>query len=526
MSDGSALPPELDPRRRRPTRRAAGPAVPDTPGGTPAAPVAAGSSTVVPAPPERGRRLRRVLAGIAVALSTALFLVSGIGYLLYNHYDGNIDRFAIGEVPGGPRPEAAPIGALNVLMVGSDTRDFEGGEAFQGTGEERVTNARSDTMILAHLYGGADKAQLVSLPRDSRVTIPAYTDSRGRAHEPQKDKLNAAMELGGPALLIATVEQLTDVKVDHVVQVDFLGFQRLVEELDGVEVCLTQDVQEKNSGIDLKAGRQVIRGPQALAYVRQRTGSVGDELGRIKRQQQFIGSVAREVLDAGTLLNPVKLNGVLSVVTGSLKVDDGLTPEKLRDLALRFRQFQSDDILFTTVPVSDSNYEPFGRGRGSFVQIDEAKAAALFEGIRRDEEPGNVTTPRPAATPPLIVRPGAVRVEVYNGAGVTGLGRRAAADLERVGFTVVGTPSDRGKGVPTTVVRHGPDKADSARTLAAAVPGATVEQDPALGRTLEVVVGSDYQGARKVTVKPTASASPAPAASPRVTTAAEDVCGV
>lgn len=522
MSDGSALPPELDPRRRRPTRRAPGPA---SPAGTP---VAAGSSTVVPAPPAPRRRLRKVLAGVAVALSTALFLVSGVGYLLYNHYDGNIDRFAIGDVPGGPRPERAPVGALNVLMVGSDTRDFAGGEAFQGKGAKRVTNARSDTMILAHLYGGADKAQLVSLPRDSRVTIPAYTDSSGRQRGPVEDKLNAAMERGGPALLIATVEQLTDIKIDHFVQVDFQGFQNLVEELEGVEVCLTEPAQDKDSGIDLRAGRQTIRGPQALAFVRQRQGLPGNELGRIKRQQQFIGAVAREVLGAGTLLNPVKLNGVLSVATGSLKVDDSLSPDKLRDLALRLRNFEAGDILFTTVPLSDTDLRaknPDGL-YSSYVQLDDAKAAKLFEGIRRDEEPGNVTTPRPVATPPLIVRPGAVRVEVYNGAGVAGLGKRAAADLERVGFNVVGTPSDRGEGVPTTVVRHGPEKADSARTLAAAIPGATVEQDPALGRTLEVVVGSDYSTARKVTVKPSVSASPAPAASPRVTTAAEDVCGV
>lgn len=522
------LPPELDPRGRR--GRAGRGTPPPGPGasaaaGQPGAPAAGRSpagSVVAPAPARR-RGVRRVLSIVALSLSALLFLVSGIGYALYDHFDGRITRIAIGEVPGD-RPQDAPRGALNILMIGSDSRDFQGGEAFQGTGDERITSQRSDTMILAHLYGDTDKAQLVSLPRDSRVTLPAYTDSDGKQHAESKDKLNAALERGGPALLIATVEKLSGIKVDHFVSVDFKGFQDIVEELDGVEVCLTQDVQEKDSGIDLKAGRQVVRGAQALAYVRQRNGSVGNELGRIKRQQQFLGSIAREVFDAKTLANPLRLNGVLTVATNSLTVGDDLTSEELRDLALRLRAFDSADVLFTTVPVADADQRIDGV---SYVEIDEEKAPLLFGAVQRDEEPGSVAAaPRPPAAPPLIVRPAGVRTEVYNGTGTAGRGRQVAQELAAVGFNVVGTPGDRGQGVTRTVVRHGIDKADSARTLAAAIPGSTTEQDPALGRTLEVVVGSDYTTARQVTVRPGAGApsSPAPTTE-RVTTAAEDICG-
>lgn len=514
--NGTGLPPELDPRGGRHSARR-----------RPAA-AAPGSAQVV----RRARpgRVRRVLSTIALTLSAALFAASGVGYLLYDHFDGNINRIPIGTVPGGPRPSEAPRGALNILLVGSDTRDFAGGEAFQGEGEKRVTNARSDTMMLAHLYGDTDKAQVISLPRDSRVVIPAHTDREGEPVEETKDKLNAAMELGGPALLIATVEKLTGVKIDHFVSVDFKGFQDMVEELDGVEVCLTEDVKEKDSGIDLKAGRQVVRGPQALAFVRQRQLLAGGDLGRIKRQQQFIGSMAREILDAKTLLNPVRLNGVLGVATRSLTIGDDLDRGKLRELALRLRTFDSDDVLFTTLPVADPNL----RARNPdglfslYVQIDEEKAAQLFRAIRLDQPPGTAaaaTTPKPSATPPLIVRPGGVRVEVFNGAGIAGLGRRAAQDLSEVGFRVVGTPSDRGAGVTRTIVRHGPDKADSARTLAAAIPGSFAEQDPALDRTLEVVVGSGYRGASQVTVRPQATKASPPPATERITTAAEDVCG-
>jgi LCP family protein required for cell wall assembly len=510
---GQRLPPHLDPRApRRPH------------GSRRTSPSPAGAR---PAP--KGGRLSRALSLLAVLTSFSVLAVAVGGYLLVNKYDRQIDR-----IPGvftalEDRPQETPRDARNILIVGSDTRgDLAAGEGTQGSGEEFVTGQRSDTMILAHLYGDSDKAQLVSFPRDSWVTIPAFRDpATGEQVEEHEGKLNSAFERGGPALLIRTIETLSSLRVDNYMQIDFEGFQSMVNTLGGVEVCLSQPAKEKDSGIDLEAGRQTIQGAQALAFVRQRKGLPRGDLDRIARQQQFIGAIVRKTLSAGTLLNPFKLNGVLNVATDAVQVDDDTSIDDLRDLAVRFRTFSAGGVIFSTVPVADASGT---RDRQSVVLLDEPKAAELFAGLRNDVPPGTPEAGDPTPAPsPLIVRPEAVRVRVYNGAGVTGLGRTAYDDLAAVGFSMVDAPDNRGSSARTTTVYHGPDKADSARTLAAALPGSRTELDPALTRTLEVVVGSSYAGAEQVTVAgsaPAPAAAPTASAAPAVKTAAEDPCAV
>jgi len=483
--------------------------------------------SVVPASrPPRRRRTARVLSWIAVVSSVAILASAVGGYLLLNHYDSNLNKIE-GLGLGEDRPEDLPRDAKNILIVGSDGRgDLEAGEGPQGVGEEFVTGQRSDTIILAHLYGDADQAQLISFPRDSWVEIPDYTDpTTGEVVPAHEGKINSAFFQGGPALLIDTVENLTDVYVDHYMQVDFEGFQAIVERLDGVEVCLSEPAKDSFSGIDLDAGRQTIKGDQALAFVRQRMGLPNGDIDRIRRQQQFIGAIVRKVLSAGTLLNPLRLNGVISDATQSLQVDDSLGIGDLQDLALRFRSFDAGGVIFSTVPITDAD----GRRAGqSVVLLDQAALEVLFDGIRRDVPPGTPDdAPTAEPTETLIVAPSAVRVRVYNGAGVSGLGRQAYDDLERLGFQLVGEPGNRGSGQTMTTVFHSPDRADSARTLAAAIPGATTELDPALDRTLDLVVGESYDGAQEVTVTGSAPVEPAsPPASPPVVTAAEDPCAV
>ena len=306
-------------------------------------------------------------------------------------------------------------------------------------------------------------------------------------------------------------------------QVDFDGFQTIVNRLDGVEVCLAEAAKEKLSGIDLQAGRQTIKGDQALAFVRQRYGLPNGDIYRIRRQQQFIGGIVRKALSAGTLANPLRLNGVIDAATDSLRVDDGTSFGDLQDLALRFRGFSTGGVIFTTVPIADQNAK---RQRQDVVLLDEAELTTLFDQMRRDIAPQTPdAAPSASQSQALLVRPGAVRVRVYNGSGVTGLGRKAFGDLERVGFQLVGTAGNRGADAARTTVLHGRDKADSARTLAAAIPGSVVKLGPTLDSTLEVVVGASYTGTRAVT----ATAAPEPrspsvSTSPSVRSAAQDPC--
>jgi LCP family protein required for cell wall assembly len=462
-----------------------------------------------------------------VVTSVAVLVTAGAGWAMLRFYDDKITRIPGLDLDQDGRPAEVPRDAKNILIVGSDSRgDLAPGQGTQGRGDDFVTGQRSDTVILAHLYGDADQAQLVSFPRDAWVPIPSHVSpDSGDVVPAHEGKLNSAFFEGGPALLIDTIQDLTGVYVDHYMQIDFDGFQAMVDQLDGVEVCLPEAAKEKDSGIDLPAGRQVIQGEQALAFVRQRKGLPNGDIDRIRRQQQFIGAIVRKVLSAGTLLNPVKLNGVITVATQALQVDEDLSIGQLQQLAFRLRGFDAGGVTFTTVPVADLNGV---RERQSVVLLDEEKADELFDSLRLDVPPG---TPEPAPSAPageaLIVAPESVRVKVLNGAGISGLGRRAAGDLEGVGFQIVGAPENRGTSQQGTVVLHGPDRADSARTLAAAIPGATTELDPTLTRTLEVVVGASYEGAQPVTVTGAAPAEQEPAASaPPVVTAAADPCAV
>jgi LCP family protein required for cell wall assembly len=541
-ASGSGLPPHLDPRRPRSGppprvtnayRQAArgGPAPKPSPskGPRPKPVLGPGMNDIAPLPRtgrHGGRRVARVLSWIALTLSVVILLAAGGLWLAFNHYLGNITEIdAFKGVTN--RPAAAKNHATNFLLVGSDSRDGANGDGTQGSGETFVTGQRSDTVILIHLFGNSDKAQLLSFPRDSWVHIPTYTDQKTKkTTEAHFNKLNSAFSLGGPSLLIATIEELSKVRIDHFLQVDFTGFKGMVNTLGGVDVCLTKAAKDHFSGIDLPAGKSHISGNQALAFVRQRHGLANGDIDRIARQQQFIGSLTHKVLSAGTLLNPLKLNGFLDVATSSLTADKGLNGGDIKKLALRLRHFGSDGVVFTTVPIEDIG----GRRNGqSVVLLDDAKMAAVFADLNADRAPGTPAKPGGSKTPtvPIIVAPANVRVTVFNGSGVQGIGRKAATDLSGVSFQIIGTPTNKGTGATITTIHYGPTKADSARTLQAALTG-TVQlvEDPSLGKTLELVVGSSYSGAKavKVTAAPSSTTAPSTGSTAPVHTAASNPC--
>ena len=377
-------------------RRADVPRTPLPGGRIPGGPSAGGRPPVpVWESPWSRRRVLRALSWLSVAAAVLLAGGTAAGYALVGYYDGNIRRLP-DVVLRKPPPDTDKPRPLNVLVVGSDSRaGLTGEEAFQGKGKGFITGQRSDVIILAHVFAGRHGAQLVSIPRDSYVVIPAHKEPKsGRPVAAREAKINEAFASGGPALLVATVEELTKVRVDHYVQVDFRGFKTLVDRLGGVEICLSEPQKDFRSGIDLPAGRQVVRGGQALAFVRQRQGLARGDIDRIERQQLLLGALVRKILSAGTLLNPVRLNGVLKATTSSLQVDDRLSGERLRALAQRFRSIDTKGVVFTTVPIADIS----GRRRGqSVVLIDQEPAEQLFDRLRRDIAPG--PPPAPPAPP-------------------------------------------------------------------------------------------------------------------------------
>ena len=451
------------------------------------------------------RRWARLVAGIAAAVVLA---TSGVGWAAITRYSGKINQLPFGL--SGSVADGQPV---TILFVASDDR---AGLSHQQKKKLHLGyqdyGKHTDTMMLVHISAAGDAASVVSLPRDTLVTIPAYTSS-GKTRAAHQGKLNEAYSVGGAELMITTVEDVTHVRIDHYAEVNFAGFLTMVDALGGVEVCLPRATTDKNSGLDLPAGRQTVSGPQALAYVRARYIDPTADLGRMQRQQRFVGAMAAKALSAGTLLNPLKLDSFLSAASSSLTTDAGLGRDELLDLASRLKGISPSAIHFTTVPLGPSKRVP---GIGDVLTWDKAAARALFDKLNQDKP-----IAAPAAPGKVSVAPGDIRLKVFNGTATAGLGTKAATDLGAVGFAISGAAANADQPVgATTVIRYDSTLTEPVKTVAAALPGATLEPVPGLGKAIEVVVGSSYAGATRVTVKGAATSGPATPKS-----AADDLCG-
>ncbi|TDB80449.1 LCP family protein [Micromonospora sp. KC721] len=323
------------------------------------------------APAPRRRRGRRV----ALVVLLVLALLSGGGVLAaglyYRSVDSSIERVeAFEDVPQESRPqaEAAAGGALNIMILGSDSRD-----------QENAGGSRSDTIILAHLTRDRSSAQLISIPRDTWVHVPRSKSGRGG----RDAKINAAYAWGGVPLMVQTVEKFTGVRVDHVTMIDFAGFKEIVDALGGVEVDVEKDFTTKYSldpsgSRTFVKGRQTLSGAAALDYARERHAFADGDFARIRHQQQVIKAILDKAASGGVLTNPGKLNSFVRASTNAVAVDESLS---LVDLAMKLRHLRSDNLTFVTCPSRGT-----GRvGSESVVFADTAKTGRLFDAVRRDD---------------------------------------------------------------------------------------------------------------------------------------------
>lgn len=420
-----------------------------------------------------------------------------------------------GTRPGrAPRPGAGR--ALNVLLLGSDTREgLSPEELARFATEDKGGGRLSDTIILLHLAADRSKSVLVSFPRDAIVEIPGHGTAKINSAFGRGDSRDA-----GALVARATVEELTGIRVDHYIEVDFGGFLDVVEALDGVEVCLPRPAVDAKAGLDLPAGRQTLRGTQALAFVRTRSIDSRSDFGRIDRQQQFLASMLRKALSLQVLLNPVKLDRFLRTLTSAVRLDSGLGIGTLRALGENLRGLDPAKVTFITAPVLLPDGVRNGR-RG--VILDDDAGDLLWQALR-DDGPIPGAQELDADGPALIVAPAAIRLRVLNGTGTSGLAKQAGDALAGIGFRVRGVGDADATSYTSTVVRHGVDRADSARTVAAAVPNARTQVDASLGSTLEVVVGSDFAGVVPVTVAAQAPRTGIAPGAFETRTAGEDAC--
>lgn len=486
------------------------------------------------------RRPRHVLRWVAAGLAAVLTVAAGAAALAAWRLQGNIRSVDVSGGLGTDRPSAAPDpagkGPLNVLVLGSDSR--EGANSFIGG---KVDEGRSDTTLLLHLSGDRRRALAVSIPRDSVVELPSCTDREGKLTQPAFKQFNDAYTVGGAACTQRAVEQLTGIRIDHYVVVDFAGFKDMVDALGTVPICLPHAVDDERHHIHLPAGRSRVDGSQALAYVRERYAlGDGGDLGRIDRQQAFIASVLQEATGAGTLTNPPKLYAFLDAATRSVTMDPGLASlPRLAALAKQVNDIGLDKIQLVTVPTEayppDPNRLQWATG-----------AARLWRAIRQDRpvtfggDPDQRGSTGASSAPPTgasggpsgsaTIDPGSVRIRVLNASGTPGAATAAAAELRDAGWNVVGIGDAATSGATATRIRYGPGALGERRAeaLAAVLPGSELALDPGLGAVLQLEIGSDWSGVQDV---PDATAGTGDPGSAQVVvpgvrsrTAASDIC--
>jgi LCP family protein required for cell wall assembly len=318
--------------------------------------------------------MRRLLVGVSVLGVVLALVVAGGVWFLTHRYAGQIDRiedvFAELDENTRPAPSAPVDGAagepVTFLLVGSDTR----GHPVDG----QDPDGRADAIMIARLSADRTGAQLISIPRDSWVPIPGHGSN----------KINASYAWGGPSLLIETVEQLTHVRIDHYIAIDFDGLAEVTDELGGVDVLVAETTE--NGPYVFPAGLNHITGAQARWYLGQRHGLPGGDFDRVRRQQQYLRAVFQQLFTAESLSSPRTFDAALRALADAVSVDDTLSDSTVLGLAYSLRDVPLDEMQFLTAPVLGTGRE----GTASVVYLDDVTCERLWSYLRSDSLGPNV----------------------------------------------------------------------------------------------------------------------------------------
>ncbi|RKT05032.1 LytR family transcriptional attenuator [Streptomyces sp. 3211.6] len=459
--------------------------------------------------PDRRKRLLKVTGG------TLAFLLVGGGvgsYLYYEHLNGNLKVIDTGGAGGGFKKDQP----INILVIGTDKRSGKGNEGYG----DADSVGHADTTILFHVSKDRSNATALSIPRDLITDIPACpTKIDGAVKEipgTRATRFNNSLGQEGrdPGCTMRTVKQLTGLDVDNFMMVDFNAVKSLSTAVGGVPVCVAKDVNDRDSKLNLKAGEHRLEGEQALAFVRTRH-SFGNEsdLDRIKTQQQFLGSMMREMKSKETLTSPKKFFSLAEAATKSLTVDQGLgSIGKLTALAGELKDISPKNVTFTTLPVVDNPNEP--ANRKATVVVNSAQADPLLQMIRGDVSLTEVEKKEQAAKNAADADAkskqdallqgnrapaGDVRVDVYNGGGPPGAASTTLTWLQNTkGVYKAGNHGNASARLAATQLEYAPNQADQARALAdmmglpasALKPGAV---DAGPKTPMKLTLGSDFK---------------------------------
>jgi LCP family protein required for cell wall assembly len=297
------------------------------------------------------------------ALSGLVMLISGTAWSLASYINGTVGRIVAGTAGGGSS------GPMNILVAGVDLRTGLTRGQIRALHVGHVDTANSDTLMLVHISADRSRVTVVSFPRDSWVDIPGHG----------MNKINSAFGFGGPELMVATVEHDTGLTVNHYIEVNFLGFVRVIDALGGVNICLQQTVRDPYSGLRLTAGVHHVNGITALKYARDRHSFPMSDLARIDHQQSLLSSLLRQTISSHTLANPLRLSQVMQAGLSAVKVDQDLNVTSLAD---QLRGISLRQVQFLTVPLATANYVT--KTGESAVLWNASAAHSLFAKLKAD----------------------------------------------------------------------------------------------------------------------------------------------
>ena len=421
--------------------------------------------------------LKALIVLVAVAV-----LLAGTAYAYLRNQLGKINRLDIPELQ-----DDVAGGVMNVLLVGSDSRERTQGDIAEATGkgEAGTEGQRSDTIMVLHIDANRQKAAILSIPRDLWVPI---------AGTGYRDKINVAFALGGAPQLIETIQEGLGITINHYVEVDFAGFERMVNTLGGVKVYVDAPARDEMTGLDIpEAGCVELDGYQALAFVRSRyyesyengvwVQDATSDLGRIQRQQDFIRRVMKKAVSQG-IANPITLNRMVQIGVDNVTLDRAMSTKDIVTVARRFRSLDPDTVEMFTLPTARAF-----RGDADVQVLEEGEAQELIDKI-------NGKAPLEAGP----VRTSDVRLRVLNGNGGDGSAAKAAFSLRQAGFVIGSTDTGDADSYSyrTTIIRHAPGKQAKGELLRSYLQGgAVLEEDRTLGTVdLALVIGADYTGVR------------------------------
>ncbi len=324
-----------------------------------------------PVPEKKGLRAasgrRRIVVGAVVVLVAWLLFMVWVPFSAW----GNVHR--VNADPSGARPAGSK--GYDYVLVGSDSRQglTPAQQKLLNTGSVKDAGGlRTDSIIMVHVPSGDGKPAMISLPRDSYVPIPGH----GR------NKINAAFSIGGPKLLVETIEQVTGVRIDGFVEIGFGGFASVVDSLNGVDICVKRNMKDAYAGINLKAGCQTLGGPNALGYVRARYSDPLGDIGRQTRQREFLAAIMHKALSPATVLIPWRYYGFANSAGAGLTVGQDVSMRDVTRVLQAMRAVSNGDGLSLTVPISNPG---LATSVGSVVKWDTRKALELFTAIKNDE---------------------------------------------------------------------------------------------------------------------------------------------